>query len=128
MIVRVVACVISRSNKLLVCRRPLSKRHGGLWEFPGGKVEPGESDEDAVRRELLEELGIHLNQMSDSLFTIADPNSPYVISFIPVAVHGEATCHEHTDMRWNSLEELNVLPLAPSDRSFVDFLINRVDS
>ena len=49
------AAVIERDGKLLVCRRPGHKRHGGLWEFPGGKLEPGETIVDAARRELDEE-------------------------------------------------------------------------
>ena len=49
---RVVASVIEVDGKLLVCQRPAHKRHGGLWEFPGGKIEPGESDFEAVEREL----------------------------------------------------------------------------
>ncbi len=52
--IRVIAAVIRRGPELLVCRRPAHKRHGGLWEFPGGKCEPGESDADTARRELLE--------------------------------------------------------------------------
>jgi 8-oxo-dGTP pyrophosphatase MutT (NUDIX family) len=48
----VVAAVIERDGRLLVCQRPAHKRHGGLWEFPGGKCDPGESDAEAARREL----------------------------------------------------------------------------
>ncbi len=54
----VVAAVIRRKNKALLGRRPDHKRHGGLWEFPGGKVEDGESLADALKREVLEELGV----------------------------------------------------------------------
>ena len=60
--VRVVAAVIERASdegaRLLVCRRPAHKRHGGLWEFPGGKVEAGEDLLHAARRELAEELAL----------------------------------------------------------------------
>jgi 8-oxo-dGTP pyrophosphatase MutT (NUDIX family) len=56
--VRVIAAVIARGGELLVCQRPPHKRHGGLWEFPGGKTKPDESDESAARRELREELGV----------------------------------------------------------------------
>lgn len=126
--VRVIACVVSRDSELLVCQRPLSKRHGGLWEFPGGKVEPGESDEDAARRELREELGVELDGAFDSQFTIVDPNSPFVIAFMPVTINGEPHCHEHSSMRWGTPADLAALPLAPSDRCFVDFLIENHDS
>ncbi len=54
----VVAAVIERDGRVLIGQRPAGKRHALKWEFPGGKVEPGESPEDALRRELDEELGI----------------------------------------------------------------------
>ena len=60
--IRVIAAVIARGDRLLVCQRPPHKRHGGLWEFPGGKCEPGESDLEAARRELHEELGVELDE------------------------------------------------------------------
>jgi len=55
-LVRVVAAVIARGEKVLVTRRRDDAERGGLWEFPGGKVEPGESEPDALRREIREEL------------------------------------------------------------------------
>lgn len=121
--VRVIACVISRNDEFLVCQRPMSKRHGGLWEFPGGKVEPGETDEAAAKRELLEELGVELISISDSHFSMSDPDSPYLIVFMPVLVQGTPTCTEHSDLRWGIPAELASLPLATSDRCFVDYLL-----
>ena len=57
----VVAAVVRRGDTVLLCRRPLEKRHGGLWEFPGGKVQPGETATQALERELDEELGLELS-------------------------------------------------------------------
>lgn len=54
----VAAALIAADGRILVQQRPLDKHHGGLWEFPGGKVEPGETPEAALARELAEELGI----------------------------------------------------------------------
>ncbi len=118
--IRVVAAVISRGDRLLVCQRPLEKRHGGLWEFPGGKCEPGESDADAARRELHEELGVDVLEVGAPELEVADPGSPYLIVFAPVRIAGEPSCHEHIALRWGTAAELAPLPLAPSDRRFVE--------
>ena len=123
--VRVVAAAIRRDARLLVCQRPSHKRHGGLWEFPGGKVEPKESDESAARRELTEELGVHVESVGEPHFSITDPDSPFLIVFVPTTITGEPTCHEHTALAWLTPTELLNLPLAPSDRRYVEFLLSR---
>src|SRR5512142_1851985 len=107
--IRVVACVIERDGKLLLCRRPANKRHGGLWEFPGGKVENGESDFDAVRRELTEELGVTALSVGPVEFSRADPGSEVVIDFLPVLIQGEPVAHEHEALTW--AEEADALEL-----------------
>lgn len=119
--IRVVAAVVSRGNRLLVCQRPPHKRHGGLWEFPGGKIDPGESDVEAVRRELREELGVDVLDVAPEQFAVADPGSPFLIAFVPVTIVGEPTRHEHTALAWSTLTELACLPLAPSDRRYVEW-------
>ncbi|HKO15563.1 MAG TPA: NUDIX domain-containing protein [Gemmatimonadaceae bacterium] len=123
--IRVIAAVISRDGKLLVCQRPPHKRHGGLWEFPGGKVEPGESDEAAARRELREELGIEVEWADHAELEVADSGSPYLIAFLPVRAAGEPVDHEHTALVWGTLAELAALPLAPSDRQYVEWRRDR---
>lgn len=123
--IRVIAAVVARGDALLVCRRPPHKRHGGLWEFPGGKCEPGESDEETARRELREELGVDVLGTGAEEFAIEDPGSPFHIAFVPTRISGEPTCHEHTALAWATLAELAALPLAPSDRRYVEFLAAR---
>ena len=120
--IRVVAAVIADGNRLLVCQRPPHKRHGGLWEFPGGKCESGESDADATRRELAEELGVRVVSVENALLEASDPNSAFVIAFVPAVIEGEPQCLEHSAIGWKTLDELHTLPLAPSDRCFVDFM------
>lgn len=120
--IRVIAAVIAKGDRLLVCQRPPHKRHGGLWEFPGGKCEPGESDTQAADRELREELGISAVSTGPELAAFHDPGSPFLIAFVPVEIRGEPVCHEHTALFWGTAEELATLPLAPSDRRFVDVL------
>jgi len=126
--IRVVAAVVARGERLLVCQRPPHKRHGGLWEFPGGKIEPGESDVDATRRELREELGVEVVDVMDEELAIADPGSPFLIAFVPVTIRGEPTCREHTALAWGTPAELIELPLAPSDRRYVERRLARGDA
>lgn len=122
MIQRVVAAVIQRGVDYLVCLRPPHKRHGGLWEFPGGKSEPGESDFDAVKRELAEELQVETTQVADALLELHDPGSPFLIAFVPTSIAGEPSAIEHSEIRWVPLDLLDSLPLAPSDAAFVQSL------
>jgi 8-oxo-dGTP diphosphatase len=121
-LVRVLAAVCTRDAHFLIAKRPLHKRHGGLWEFPGGKFEPGESPFDAARRELAEELDVAVTSVGKCLFTVQDEGSPFVIEFYPVSFTGEPTALEHAEWRWATLEEMVALPLAPSDARLVDYL------
>jgi len=120
----VVAAVIRDGDRVLVCRRPEGKRHGGLWEFPGGKVEDGETRAQAVRRELREELVLTVDAVGATQFVATDPGTPYRIEFIETAVTGPPQPLEHSEVAWHTPAELSVLPLAPTDARFVrEFLI-----
>lgn len=124
----VLAAVIRRDGRYLICQRPAHKRHGNLWEFPGGKLEPQESLLDAAKRELAEELGLTTVEVGKPLLSIADCGSPFVIEFVPTVIVGEPACIEHAELRWLYLHELPSLPLAPSDRKFVDYLLATASS
>ena len=119
---RVVAAVIRDGDRFLLCQRPAHKRHGGLWEFPGGKCEAGESDEQAITRELAEELGVEVLAVGDVLFSASDPDSPFVIAFLPVDIRGKPLCIEHAALAWVSRHGMTAYELAPSDARFVNFL------
>jgi mutator protein MutT len=123
--IQVMAAVITRAGQFLLCERPAHKRHGGLWEFPGGKVEPGETQFSAVQRELYEELGVDVVAVGDVEFSIADPGSEFVIQFLRVTIAGEPQCLEHASLAWVSPTELLDFPLAPSDRHYAMYLIDR---
>jgi 8-oxo-dGTP diphosphatase len=120
-IIRVVAAVIADADgRLLLCKRPAHKRHGNLWEFPGGKIEPGESAMDAARRELVEELGVALAAIGALIYSVPDQGSEFVIEFYDVSIEGTPRCIEHSEIAWLPLEHLTNLPLAPSDRKFAE--------
>ncbi len=120
---RVVAAVIERNGNVLICQRPAHKRHGGLWEFPGGKLEAGEDDRSALRRELREELLVEVLDVGPELFRNDDPGSMFTIAFIPTVIAGEPRALEHEAVAWMAWDEMAELPLAPSDRRFVDHVL-----
>jgi 8-oxo-dGTP pyrophosphatase MutT (NUDIX family) len=102
-VTNVLAAVIERGGRYLVCQRPAHKRHGGLWEFPGGKLEAGESYLDAARREMSEELGVGVVSVDEPLASFTDPGSPCVIDFVPVVIDGDPQCLEHSAVKWRHL-------------------------
>lgn len=118
----VVVAVIEHDGRYLLCRRPEHKRHGLLWEFPGGKLEPEESHFDAARRELKEELNLELEKLGDLLFSVKDPGSPFVIDFMRAVVRGTPELLEHSELSWVTVSELQSFSLAPTDQRFAEFL------
>lgn len=121
--IRVVAAVVEDGGRWLLGQRPPSKRHGGLWEFPGGKVDAAETTLQAVRRELAEELSLSVVSVGATWLTARDGSSAFVIDFVEVVVAGTPTAHEHSEIGWFDLSDLGELPLAPADRAFVDWLV-----
>lgn len=130
-LIRVAAAVIRREGAVLLGLRPAHKRHGSRWEFPGGKVLDGESLEDALARELEEELGVRVigtapgaeaggaaGEAPAPLFVARDPGSPFEIHFVPVRIEGTPRAVEHEELRWVPVDELGALPLAPADARF----------
>ena len=117
--IRVLAAVIQQGDRLLLAQRPANKRHGGLWEFPGGKREPGEDDTLTITRELAEELDVRVRAVGPALATHQDPGSRYLIVFVPVTIDGEPRAVEHEALGWFSRAEALALPLAPSDAAFL---------
>jgi 8-oxo-dGTP diphosphatase len=125
--VPVVCAIIVRGDRILLAQRPPDKKLGGLWEFPGGKVEAGESAEDALHRELQEELGCTVR--------ITQALSPFVhayawgrielIPFVCELAEGspEPHAHEHTALVWVERGELLSYELAPADVPLVAGLV-----
>lgn len=119
------AAVVRREDRYLLGRRPEEKRHGGLWEFPGGKLDEEEDAADAARRELAEELSLETVDVGAALHSVRDPASPFVIHFHPVDVRGEPEAYEHDQLGWFTLDEMAGMALAPADETFVRWLRSR---
>ena len=121
----VIAAVIQRNNKYLLCQRALDKRYGGLWEFPGGKLEPGENFFDAAKRELCEELCIEVVSIGNLLFSHQDPGSTFIINFWEIKIQGDPNPNEHNAIKWVEKEDLIKYKLTINDRKFCQNLINQ---
>jgi mutator protein MutT len=121
----VLAAIIRRDGDLLLCKRPSQKRHGTLWEFPGGKLLPGEDLEGAAKRELREELGVDVVSVGRIVFEQQDPGSPYLIRFVEVTISGAPRPLEHEELAWVPPTNLLRYALAPSDRAFATVFLTQ---
>ena len=119
--VRVTAGIIEGNGKVLIGRRKPGKHMGGKWEFPGGKIEPGETPEQSLARELAEELGIRarVGQFLGRAFFEGEGVSLELLVYRVDGVEGIPTLREHEELRWVRPEELLSYDLADSDRAVV---------
>jgi 8-oxo-dGTP diphosphatase len=113
------AALIRSDSEILIAQRPLHKNMGGLWEFPGGKLEAGESPETALQRELQEELGIQV-KIEDLLpitFVSHDYNKFYLLMMLYGVYHGEGQLskNDHEALAWVDVSELEKYPMPPAD-------------
>lgn len=117
-IVEVAAAVITRPDgSFLLARRPQGKPYAGYWEFPGGKVKPDESLLHALRRELLEELGIHIQYAYPWITrTFTYPHATVRLYFYRVMEwHGEPHPRENQELSWQFANEVAVEPMLPAN-------------
>lgn len=121
----VVAAVIrDHRGRILVTRRPSGTHMAGLWEFPGGKIEDGESPEEALGRELTEELGIEADVGRPLTFAVhREEDLEILLLFYEAAIgSGEPVSLEGQEIRWVSPEELDLLPMPPADQGVIALL------
>lgn len=121
----VVAGAALRSGRLLLTRRPDGGAHAGLWELPGGKVEPGEAPEDALAREWREELGVDVDGVEPWAFAVGAPDGRHVtlLVFLVPSMWGEPAPIGVAEVRWARPDEALALPLLPADRPLVERLV-----
>ncbi len=122
--VEVVAAVIESDGRILCARRGPGRAFEGKWEFPGGKVEPGESPEDALARELSEELGVEARPLGSIM--VVEHGYPALSVTLRVyraaLVSGTPRPLEHAELRWLAPEDLATLDWLEADRPVVQAL------
>lgn len=126
MTVQVVGAALVRDGRVLASRRTAPAHLAGLWEFPGGKVEPGESDEDALRRELREELGVEV-EVGERLGPELSLGGTAVLRvYLAVLVSGEPQELDHDAHRWLAADEVEDVPWIPADAPVLPHLEARL--
>jgi 8-oxo-dGTP diphosphatase len=109
----VVCAIILQEKRVLACQRPFEKEEGGKWEFAGGKVEAGELFEDALLREISEELGIQIE--IGTALTPVEHGTIRLRPYLCKITSGVPTLHEHIACEWVEASAGNLLDWAPAD-------------
>ena len=122
----VAVALIDPDGRVLIAQRPEGKALAGLWEFPGGKVEPGERPEQALIRELKEELGIDVTEACLAPFVFASHAYETFHLLMPLYLcrrwSGMVVRHEHAALAWVKPNRLGDYPMPPADEPLVAWL------
>jgi 8-oxo-dGTP diphosphatase len=129
MVLVVAAALVDPAGRVLLAQRPAHKSLGGLWEFPGGKVEPGESPEAALVREVMEELAVVLEPDALDPFAFASHSYADFHLLMPLYVAqrwvGEPQAIEAAALAWVRPEDMHAYPMPPADLPLVAKLRGR---
>jgi 8-oxo-dGTP diphosphatase len=116
----VAVALIDGASRVLIQKRPSGRQHGGLWEFPGGKIEQGEGPVAAVIREIEEELGLHL--LTEDLFPVSfcatGPGSPAQVVLMLYGCrswYGDPSCEDGASLEWVDIDALASRAMPPLD-------------
>ncbi|MBE5103310.1 (deoxy)nucleoside triphosphate pyrophosphohydrolase [Priestia aryabhattai] len=122
---KVTAAIIKDKNRLLIAKRHSKDPLGGKWEFPGGKIEPGETPEECLAREIKEELGVEVKIglfYDDNVYSSQD-HDIHLLFYWAEVTNGELIPVVHDDLKWTTIEELANFDFAPADIPIVKRLM-----
>lgn len=122
----VAAVIMDDNNRILITQRNLKKSQGGLWEFPGGKIENGETKEQAIVREIKEELDVNIRAdqyIDEKVFNYPEKDINLIAIKCSI-LDGNIVLKEHEDAKWVTSDELVNYNFAPADEFIVNTLLN----
>jgi len=121
---KVTAAVLKKEGKYLIAKRKKNDILGGLWEFPGGKIEEGETAEECLKREIKEELNIIVDVNELILSKIHKYPRGYfeLIAFKVKYISGKIILNEHDDYKWVTYKQLKMYNFSPADIPIIDKL------
>lgn len=119
---KVTAAILINNGKVLIARRAKNQKLAGKWEFPGGKVEAGETPEECLIREIKEELGIKIeieDFFGESIYRYNDIGVIKLIAYRVRWIEGDYKLNVHSQIKWVKPDELDKFDFSPADKPFV---------
>ena len=126
-IIRVTAAIIESENKILIAQRKAKDNlFGGLWEFPGGKIEDGETPEECMARELMEELEIEVEVGTLITSNIHRyPNGIFeLLAYRVQHICGNFVLNDHDEVKWITIDEISKFDFPPANTPIINYLKN----
>ena len=124
-IIKVVAAILQKEDKILIARKKEGKPLAGYFEFPGGKIEKGETPEESLARELMEEMNIKIDvkeYVGESIYDYGNGKVISLLGYISEIIDGEIKLSDHDRYEWVTLEEINNYKIAPADIPLIEKL------
>ena len=116
--IKVVAAILEKEDKILIAKKREGKPLAGMWEFPGGKIEKGETPEESLIRELEEEMDIKIKvkeYVGESIYDYGDGKVISLKGFTAEIIEGDIKLTDHDEYKWVTLEEICNYRIAPAD-------------
>lgn len=124
-IIKVVAAILQKEDKILIARKKQGKPLAGYFEFPGGKIEEGETPEESLIRELMEEMNIKIavkEYIGESIYDYGNDKVISLLGYTAEIIDGEIKLSDHDIYEWVTLEQINNYKIAPADIPLIDKL------